>query len=379
MEFSFTEEQGLLRESAKAFLAENSDSIKVREAMESSLIYNQEVWKKMSEEMGWLALLIPEEYDGLGLTWVELIILLEQMGYFLLCSPFHSTVCLGVTSLIEAGNEEQKKNFLPKVANGSMQVTLACLEPNGDWTSTGITSTYKKSNNDFIITGVKKYVPFGHSADKIIVIAREEGSSGTEGITLFLIDSGAENLDVRKLNTMDQTRPQSLINLDKVRISKDSILGEIGGGWTILEKIRTYGALGVSAEQVGGAQRCLDMTCNFVLEREQFGRQIGSFQSVKHRLADMMVLVESARSAAYYASCITGSNSKELEETVSIAKSYCSEAFFKCAADAIQLHGGVGFTWEYDTHLFFKRAKSSEIYFGDPSFHKNKISNILGL
>ena len=379
MEFSFTEEQGLLRESAKAFLAENSDSIKVREAMESSLIYNQEVWKKMSEEMGWLALLIPEEYDGLGLTWVELIILLEQMGYFLLCSPFHSTVCLGVTSLIEAGNEKQKKNFLPKVANGSMQVTLACLEPNGDWTSNGITSTYKKSNNDFIITGVKKYVPFGHSADKIIVIAREEGSSGTEGITLFLIDSGAENLDVRKLNTMDQTRPQSLINLDKVRISKDSILGEIGGGWTILEKIRTYGALGVSAEQVGGAQRCLDMTCNFVLEREQFGRQIGSFQSVKHRLADMMVLVESARSAAYYASCITGSNLKELEETVSIAKSYCSEAFFKCAADAIQLHGGVGFTWEYDTHLFFKRAKSSEIYFGDPSFHKNKISNILGL
>ena len=379
MEFSFTEEQGLLRESAKAFLAENSNSIKVREAMESSLIYNQEVWKKMSEEMGWLALLIPEEYDGLGLTWVELIILLEQMGYFLLCSPFHSTVCLGVTSLIEAGNEKQKKNFLPKIANGSMQITLACLEPNGDWTSTGITSTYKKSNNDFIITGVKKYVPFGHSADKIIVIAREEGSSGTEGITLFLIDSGAENLEVRKLNTMDQTRPQSLINLDKVRISKDSILGEIGGGWTILEKIRTYGALGVSAEQVGGAQRCLDMTCNFVLEREQFGRQIGSFQSVKHRLADMMVLVESARSAAYYASCITGSNLKELEETVSIAKSYCSEAFFKCAADAIQLHGGVGFTWEYDTHLFFKRAKSSEIYFGDPSFHKNKISNILGL
>ena len=379
MEFSFTEEQGLLRESAKAFLAENSNSIKVREAMESSLIYNQEVWKKMSEEMGWLALLIPEEYDGLGLTWVELIILLEQMGYFLLCSPFHSTVCLGVTSLIEAGNEKQKKNFLPKIANGSMQITLACLEPNGDWTSTGITSTYKKSNNDFIITGVKKYVPFGHSADKIIVIAREEGSSGNEGITLFLIDSGAENLDVRKLNTMDQTRPQSLINLDKVRISKDSILGEIGGGWTILEKIRTYGALGVSAEQVGGAQRCLDMTCNFVLEREQFGRQIGSFQSVKHRLADMMVLVESARSAAYYASCITGSNLKELEETVSIAKSYCSEAFFKCAADAIQLHGGVGFTWEYDTHLFFKRAKSSEIYFGDPSFHKNKISNILGL
>jgi alkylation response protein AidB-like acyl-CoA dehydrogenase len=152
----------------------------------------------MSEEMGWLALLIPEEYDGLGLTWIELIILPEQMVYFLLCSPFHSTVCLGVTSLIEAGNEEQKKNFLPKVANGSMQGTLACLEPNGDWTSKGIKSTYKKSNNDFIITGVKKYVPFGHSADKIIVIAREEGSSGTEGITLFMIDSGAENLDVRK-------------------------------------------------------------------------------------------------------------------------------------------------------------------------------------
>jgi alkylation response protein AidB-like acyl-CoA dehydrogenase len=379
VEFAFTEEQGLLRESAVGFLSENSNSKKIREAMESSLVYDQKVWQKMSEEMGWLALLIPEEYDGLGLTWIELTALLEQMGYFLLCSPFHSTICLGATCLLEFGNEDQKTSFLPRIVNGSLQITLACLEQNGDWSPNGITSTYKKIDNEFIVSGIKKYVPYGHSADKIIVIAREEGSNGAEGVSLFLVDSEEKNLEIKKLNTMDQTRPQSLINLNKVRISDDCVLGELGGGWNALEKLRLYGALGVSAEQVGGAQRCLDMTCDFVLEREQFGRKIGSFQSIKHRLADMMVLVESARSASYYASCMTGANSQEFEETVSIAKSYCSEAFFKCAGDAIQLHGGVGFTWEYDAHLFFKRAKSSEIYFGDPSFHKSKISNILGL
>ena len=379
MEFAFTEEQGLLRESAIGFLSENSDSKKIREAMESPLAYDKKVWQKMSEEMGWLALLIPEKYDGLGLTWIELTALLEKMGYFLLCSPFHSTICLGATCLLEFGNEDQKTSFLPKIANGSLQITLACLEPNGDWTPNGIRCTYKKIDNEFIVSGIKKYVPYGHSADKIIVIAREEGSNGAEGVSLFLVDSEEKNLEIKKLNTMDQTRPQSLINLNKIRISDDCVLGELGGGWNALEKLRLYGALGVSAEQVGGAQRCLDMTCDFVLEREQFGRKIGSFQSIKHRLANMMVLVESARSASYYASCMTGTNSQEFEETVSIAKSYCSEAFFKCAGDAIQLHGGVGFTWEYDTHLFFKRAKSSEIYFGDPSFHKNKISNILGL
>jgi len=379
MEFAFTQEQEMLRESAIGFLSKNSDSSKIREAMESSMVYDQEVWQSMSQEMGWLALLIPEEYDGLGLSWVELIALLEQMGYFLLCSPFHSTMCLGVTCLLESGNDHQKTTLLPRIANGSLQITLACLELNGDFGPNGIKSTYKRNSNNFSINGVKKYVPYGHSADKIIVAAREEGSEGTEGITLFLVDSKDKNLDIKKLNTMDQTRPQSLISLNNLISSNDCIIGEAGDGWNLLERIRLYGALGSSAEQVGGAQRCLDMTCKFVLEREQFGRKIGSFQSIKHRLADMMVLVESARSASYYASCMTGLNSKEFEETTSIAKSYCSEAFFKCASDAIQLHGGVGFTWEYDTHLFFKRAKSSEIYFGDPSFHKNKISNILGL
>tara|TARA_B110000014_G_scaffold264284_1_gene264639 strand:- start:3632 stop:4771 length:1140 start_codon:yes stop_codon:yes gene_type:complete len=379
MEFVFTEEQELLKESAKSFLTEHSNSLKIREAMNSSLVYDQEVWKKISRDMGWLALLIPEEYEGLGLSWVDLSALLEEMGYFLLCSPFHSTICLGVTCLMNAGNLEQKAHYLPEVAKGNLLLTLACLESGGDWSPEGISSSYIKRDNKYFITGTKKYVPYGHAANKIIVASRVKGSLGPRGITLFLIDSNTKNLDVSKLTTMDQTRPQSSIILDEVEVSEESVIGEEEKGWEILDKVRSFGALGSSAEQVGGAQRTLDMTCEYVLEREQFGRKVGSFQSIKHRLADMMVLVESARSAIYYASCIAESDTREFEESVSISKSYCSEAFFKCAADAIQLHGGVGFTWEYDTHLFFKRAKSSEIYFGDPSFHKNKISNLLGI
>jgi alkylation response protein AidB-like acyl-CoA dehydrogenase len=165
--------------------------------------------------------------------------------------------------VFEIGNEDQKTSFLPRIVNGSLQITLACLEQNGDWSPNGITSTYKKIDNEFIVSGIKKYVPYGHSADKIIVIAREEGSNGAEGVSLFLVDSEEKNLEIKKLNTMDQTRPQSLINLNNVRISDDCVLGELGGGWNALEKLRLYGALGVSAEQVGGAQRCLDMTCDF--------------------------------------------------------------------------------------------------------------------
>ena len=379
MEFTFTEEQELLKDAANSFLEEFSSSTKIREAMESDRGFDPLVWKKIATDLGWLALLIPEKYDGLGLTWIELVALLEQMGKHLFCSPFHSTICLGVSSLLEAGNEEQKSKYLPQIARGDLLITLACVEKEGNWDSEGIKTTFKKEGQNYYLNGNKKYVPYGHSSQFIVIAARQEGSQGEEDLSLFLVNAMEPNITINKLVTMDQTKPQAELTLDNLKLNESHLLGEEGKGWEALSRIRTLGALGIAADQVGGAQKCLDMTCKYVLEREQFNRKIGSFQSIKHRLADMMVLVESAKSSVYYASCIAADNNEELNEAVSIAKSYCSEAYFKCAADSIQLHGGVGFTWEFDIHLYFKRAKSSEISFGDPRIHKEKIANILGI
>ena len=379
MQFIFSEEQKLLKDSASSFLKEYSNSKKIREAMESELGFDMEVWKKVANEMGWLGILIPEKYGGLELTWVELIALQEEMGRHLFCSPFHASVCLGATSILEAGNQDQKSKYLPKIVDGELLITLACLEKEGHWGPEGIKTVYRKEGQDFFINGVKRYVPYGHCSDIVIVAARKEGTQGKDGVSLFLIENKDPNIKQEKLITMDLTRPQAEITLNNLYLNNACLLGPEGSGWKILSKIRTLGALALAAEQVGGAQKCLDMTCDYVLEREQFGRKIGSFQAIKHRLADMMVLVESSRSAAYYAGCIAAVDGQELEEVVSIAKSYCSESYFKCASDSIQLHGGVGFTWEFDVHLYFKRAKSSEIYFGSPQIHKEKIADFLGI
>ena len=379
MEFSLTEEQEILRDTANSFLEDFSNSQSIRKAMESDLRFDPVLWKRMASEMGWTGILVPENYGGIGLSWVELVTLMEQMGKNLLCSPFHPTVCLGISSLLEAGNEEQKSSFLPLIASGELIVTLACLERSGSWLPEGIETTFEKKGSEYCLNGIKRFVPYGHSSDLIIVAARKKDNSNSKDLTLFLVGSDNPNISINQLATMDQTRPQSELKLSNLKLSESKLLGKEGDGWEILNKVRSLGALGIAADQVGGAQKCLDMTCKYVLEREQFGRKIGSFQSIKHRLADMMVLVESARSSAYYAACLVKEGNDELDEAISIAKSYCSEAYFKCASDSIQLHGGVGFTWEYDVHLYFKRAKSSEIAFGSPQLHKDKIANFLGI
>ncbi len=379
MEFAFTEEQEILRDTANSFLEDFSDSQSIRKAMESELGFDPALWKRMANEMGWLGILVPENYGGLGLSWVELVALMEQMGKNLLCSPFHPTVCLGVSCILDAGNEEQKSTFLPQIVAGDLIVTLACLESSGSWLLKGIETTFKKNGEEYCLSGVKRFIPYGHSSDLIIVAAKDEDNANSEDLSLFLVRSDHPNISIQQLVTMDQTRPQAELKLSNLKLSKSNLLGKEGDGWEVLKKVRSLGALGIAADQVGGAQKCLDMTCKYVLEREQFGRKIGSFQSIKHRLADMMVLVESARSSVYYASCLVKEENHKLEEATSIAKSYCSEAYFKCASDSIQLHGGVGFTWEFDVHLYFKRAKSSEVAFGSPQIHKDKIANFLGI
>jgi alkylation response protein AidB-like acyl-CoA dehydrogenase len=379
MHFGFTEEQEELRSQARGFLAEFSSSEQVRRAMASELGYDPELWARISAELGWTAVVIPEEYGGLGLSHVELVALMEEMGASLLCAPFLSSVCLAGNALVLGGSEAQKREHLPGIADGSTIATVACMESTGRPDASGIEAIARRDGGDFVLTGSKSFVLDGHAAGLLVVAARRPGSSGEEGISLFVLPSDRPGLERRLLPTMDQTRKQAEVVLKEVRVPESALMGEEGEGWRILSGALDLAAVALAAEQVGGAQRCLDMSVAYAKERVQFGRPIGSFQAIKHKCADMMVEVESARSASYYAGWAASQGTTELPVAASLAKAFCSDAYFRCAAQSLQIHGGVGFTWEYDVHLYFKRAKSSEILFGSPDYHRERVARQIGL
>jgi alkylation response protein AidB-like acyl-CoA dehydrogenase len=379
MDFAFNEEQQELRSIARAFLEEHSAPEAVRQAMESELGYDPQLWKQIGAELGWTSVTIPEEYGGLGLGYVELVALLEVAGGALLCAPFFSSVCLAANALLAGGTDEQKREHLPGIAEGETRATVACTEADGRWDATGIAATARADGSDFILDGTKSFVLDGHCADLLIVAARREGTSGEEGISLFLVPTDGPGVERRVLPTMDQTRRQAEIALRDVRIPATALMGAEGEAWPALKKTLDLAAVALSAEQVGGAQKCLDMAVAYAKERVQFGRPIGSFQAIKHKCADMMVAVESARSASYYAGCVATENGDELPLAASLAKATCSDAYFRCAADSLQIHAGVGFSWEYDVHLYFKRARSSEILLGDAAYHRELVAQQIGL
>ena len=377
MNFTFSEEQEIIRDSARGFLSEHSGSEQLRAAMESELGYDPSVWQKITQEMGWAAISLPEDYGGLGLGHVELAILQEEMGRRLLCSPFFSTICLGANTILTAGTDSQKADYLPKIAEGALTAALANTEASGRLDASGIEATWARQGNGYVLKGVKRHILHGASADLLIVAAREAGSTGEKGIGLFLVPKDTAGLDAVRLPTMDQTRPLSEITLNDVVLPGDAALGDPGAAWAPLQKTLQRASIALAAEQVGGAMECLDQTVAYAKERVQFGRPIGSFQAVKHKCADMMVEAEAAKSAAYYAACVADEDSNELSEAASMAKSFCSEAFFHCAGDMIQLHGGIGFTWELDAHLYFKHARSTETFLGTPSYHREIVAQLI--
>lgn len=388
MEFAFTDEQQMIRDTAEAFLAEVSDSEAIRRAMATEQGYEDELWGRICGEMYWQAIHIPEEYGGMGLGYVELVAMLEQMGRYLLCSPFFSTVALATNALIVAGSEEQKAQYLAQICEGSLTATLAYTgavagEQSGIWGADAVTATCKNEGDNFVLNGTLRYVPDGHSAGLIIVAARNEGSAGEEGISLFAVPADTAGVSSSWLPTLDQTRKQAEVVLENVSVPASALMGEEGNGWANLSKVISLANIALSAEQMGGASQVLDITVEYTKERVQFNRPIASFQAVKHKAADMMTRVEVARSGVYYAACVAqealegGPMADELAEAASIAKSYCSDIYFANAGDAIQLHGGVGFTWEYDVHLFFKRAKASEHFLGNGSYHREQLAKLL--
>ncbi|MBP1688531.1 MAG: acyl-CoA dehydrogenase, partial [Deltaproteobacteria bacterium] len=379
MRFAFNEEQEALRSAARDFLSDHCGPTQIRKVMETEAGYDPDVWRRIGAELGWASIIIPEGYGGVGLSYVELVGLMEEMGFALLCAPFFSTVCLATNALLLGGTEEQKQEYLPGIAAGETIATLAYTEASGRWNADGITAVAKRDGGDFVLNGTKTFVIDGHTAQLLIVAARREGSCGTEGVSLFVVPAATAGITRCCLPTMDQTRKQAEVALHNVRVPATALMGNEGEGWQLLSQTLDRAAVALSAEQVGGAQRCLDMTVQYAKERIQFGRPIGAFQALKHKCADMMLRVESARSASYYAGWAASVDDRELPVLASLAKAYCSDAYFACAAESVQIHGGVGFSWEYDVHLYFKRAKSSETLLGDAAYHRELVAQRIGL
>ncbi len=376
MNFAFSEEQEELRQTVRRFLEDKSPSAEVRRLMETVEGYDEGVWKQMGQELGLQSLHVPEAYGGQGYTFVELGIVLEEMGRVLLCAPYFSTVALAANAILNAGTEEQKGALLPAIAGGETIATLAFTEDNGRWDASGITMEAKPDGGGFVLDGSKMFVIDGYTANLIVLVARLAGTSGEDGIAFFTVDGDAPGLTRTPLATMDQTRKQARLELSGVRAAA---LGESGKGWAALSKTLDQAAVCLANEMVGGAQQCLDMSVEYAKVRVQFGRPIGSFQAIKHKCADMLLEVESGKSAAYYAAWAAAEDSDELPVVASLAKAYCSDAYFHAAAENIQIHGGIGFTWEHDAHLYFKRAKSSEILLGDATYHRELLAQRIGI
>jgi len=369
--FAFSDEQDQLREFVRSFMEDKSSEATVRELMDTEDGFDPAVWSQMAEQLGLQSLIIPEEYGGQGFGYVELIIVLEEMGRRLLCAPFFSTVVLGANTLIHSGDDAAKAELLPGIASGETLATLALAEESGKWNESGVAMTATADGDSWKLSGTKMYVLDGHTANLIIVAARTDA-----GVSLFHLNDDAEGMTRTALVTMDQTRKQARITFDN---TPATLLGTDGEGWAVLERVLDLAAVGLAAEQVGGAQVCLDMSVEYAKVRVQFGRPIGSFQAIKHKCADMLLEVESAKSAAYYAGWCAAELNDELPSVASLAKSYCSEAYFHAASENIQIHGGIGFTWEHPAHLYFKRAKSSELLFGDPTYHRELLAQRIGL
>jgi alkylation response protein AidB-like acyl-CoA dehydrogenase len=374
MSFVFTPEQEELRASAKRFLEEKSSSAVVRQLMETEKGFDDATWKQMAD-LGWTGMAIPEAYGGIGFGFIELTVLLEEMGKRLLCAPFLSSVVLAANAILGAGTEDQKKALLPGIADGSVRAALAFTEPEGRWDADGITLEARKDGDGYTLNGTKMYVVDGATAD-LLVVAGRTGGSGTEGISFFTVDANAPGITRTALSTLDMTRKQAKVEFSNV---KASLLGGEGQGWAPLNKTLDQIAVCLSVEMVGGSQQCLDMAVDYAKNRMQFGRPIGSFQAIKHKCADMLMEVESARSAAYYAAWAAAEDNEELPVVASLAKAYCSDAYFHAAAENIQIHGGIGFTWEHDCHLYFRRAKSSELFLGDATYHREVLAQRIGV
>jgi alkylation response protein AidB-like acyl-CoA dehydrogenase len=372
MDFSFSEEQDELRATLRSFFARYSTEADVRRIAESGEGYDPDVWRRLGQDLGLQGLAVPEELGGSGFGYAELGVVFEEMGRALLCAPYFATVALAAETLLRCGDEQAAKDYLPGICAGGTVATLALTEEGGAWTEAGVQLAASGQDGAWTLSGAKTYVPDGHLADLLLVVARTE-----RGVSLFAVDAAAQGLTRTALPTLDQTRVQARLEFFN---TPARLIGEEGGAWPGIERALATAAILLAAEQVGGAAATLDIAVEYAKVREQYGRPIGSYQGIKHMCADLLTELESARSAAYAGLwTLDADDEAEVRTAAALAKVYCSETFTQVAGGGVQIHGAIGFTWEHPAHLYFKRAKSSEVFLGAPAHHRLLLAAELGI
>lgn len=369
-----TEELDELRQLVRGFLDRHSTESAVRRLMATTEGHDPDQWLRLGRELGLPALAIPEEYGGAGFGYPELGVVFEEMGRALFCSPYFATIALAAEALLRSGDEAAAKELLPGIAAGHTTATLALTEPDGRWAESAVRAEARRDGDRWLLSGVKTYVIDGHTADLLLVAARAQA-----GVGLFVVDTRGgpvPGLTRQELPAIDQTRKQARLALDGVAARP---VGEVGGAWPAIERTLAAAAVLLAAEQLGGAARVLELAADYAKVRVQYGRPIGSFQGVKHRLADMLMDVECARSAGQEGLRALAADAADLPVAAAVAKAFCSEVYTRVAGGAIQVHGGIGFSWEHPAQLYFKRAKSSEMLLGTPAEHRARLARELGL
>jgi alkylation response protein AidB-like acyl-CoA dehydrogenase len=378
MDIGFSEEQELLRDTARKFLDSECPTQFARRMMDTDDAVTDEFWRQLAEN-GWLGITYPEDAGGSGLGLVDLVVLMEEIGRAVMPGPYPATVLLGGAAIATAGSPAQRREWLPRIAAGEVKATLAVTEPNARWDAAGITATAREARGGFALSGGKMFVPDAHLADVLTVAARSrDGSTMEDGVSLFLVPKDAAGLAIRRLPSVDETRKLCEVKLDSVTVPGSALLGELHQGWAPLQQVVDRAAVALSAEMCGVAQRVLEMTVDYAKLRVAFGKPIGTYQGVKHKCADMLVDIENAKSLTYYAAWAVDEGEAEAPLAVSMAKAAASDAGRKVCAAGIQLHGGIGMTWEHDLQLYLKRAKADEVAFGDATWHRERIARLMG-
>jgi alkylation response protein AidB-like acyl-CoA dehydrogenase len=366
----------MLKTSARVFLDKECPKRLVRQMIDDERGYSPELWKKMAE-LGWQALVVPEEFGGVGSSFLDLAVLLEEMGRALVPGPFVSSVVHCARPIAAFGTDVQKRRFLPAIAGGDLIMTMALAETEGGFEASEIAATARNAGSGFVINGRKMFVPDAHVADCFLCVTRTGGGpADSDGISLFLVDAKTPGISVRKLRTMSGEKLCEVL-LSDVTVPTSAVLGEVDRGWPIVSRILEEAQVAESAWMTGGSRWVLETCVQYACTRVQFGVPIGSFQAIQHKCADMAVEVEGATSAMYYAAWAVAENDTQLPLAASVAKAWCSDAFKHAAIDGIQIHGGIGYTWDHDMHLYLKRAKASEVAFGDADYHRERVAHLL--
>ena len=377
MDIGFTEEQELLRDTARRFLESECNTQFVRRRMAEPAAVTDEFWQKLADQ-GWLGIVYPEDEGGSGLGLVDLVVLMEEMGRAVMPGPFLSTVLLGGAAIGDAGTPAQRQQWLPQIAAGTAKAALAWTEPDLRWDAAGVTASAREAAAGFTLSGTKLFVGDAHLADILVVAARtRDGSTMEDGVSLFLVPKDTPGLAITVLPTIDETRKLCEVRLDNVVLPMAALIGERHRGWVPLSRVIARATVALAAEMCGGAQQVLDMTVAYAKIRIAFGKPIGSYQGVKHQAADMLVAIENAKSLTYYAAWAMDQGLEEAPLAVSMAKAAASDMYRKVAGTGIQLHGGIGMTWEHDLQLYFKRARASEVAFGDATWHRERVAQLM--